>query len=117
MRCAAASGDVFLEQPVVFVKDFTLDMTLTQPSPCVIRLTRITHGPRDQERFQVTWTVTPAGDGAQIAGPGMVRTDESPAPFSSDSEPTADGGGPPHSSTRRRIVSRARGSFVSPMSG
>jgi hypothetical protein len=50
-----------------FVKDFALTMALTEPGPGTIRLARQPHGPADQERFEVIWTVTGSGAGATVA--------------------------------------------------
>jgi ribosome-associated toxin RatA of RatAB toxin-antitoxin module len=47
-----------------FVKDFALTLALTEPAPGVIKLSRQHHGAGDQERFDVTWTVTPGAGGA-----------------------------------------------------
>ncbi len=47
-------------------RDLKLLLSVTR-EPGVVKLARVPHEVTDRERFEVRWTVEPAGDGARIA--------------------------------------------------
>jgi hypothetical protein len=49
------------------VKDFNLVLAVTlHPDPMAVKLTRVPHGPGDDERFEVAWYLEEAGEGTRI---------------------------------------------------
>jgi hypothetical protein len=48
------------------VKDFNLLLAITLPDPRTVQLSRVPHGPGDDERFEVTWRLTEKGAQTQI---------------------------------------------------